>query len=295
GAEQRRQALQNFGNAHHGNLGIIRDDLDARGAHLRPVHSENRDVEALLQRGGKARGVHVSGSFAGGEKERYGRHERMAQRSVAGRQDRGFGRAAGFDWQMELLLLVLQLVEAIVNSALREEFLMRALFAQASFVKDEDAVGVLNGAEAVRDNQGGAAGEQAIERFANQQLRLGVHAGGRFVEDEEARIVGQRAGKIDELALADGKGGAALVDIAGDAFRQGTDEFAKADFVDGVFDGGAVDAGGAEADVGFDRAGEKKRILENDAELPAQILQFDEANVLAVEQDLSALNVVKAQ
>jgi len=44
----------------------------------------------------------------------------------------------------------------------------------------------------------------------NEQLGLGVHARSGFVENQEARIVGKGAGKIDELALADGKCGAAF-------------------------------------------------------------------------------------
>src|SRR5438445_12873429 len=98
---------------------------------------------------------------------------------------------------------------------------MRALFAQAPFVKHEDAVGMLDGAETMRDDQRGSAGQQAIQRFSNEQLGLGVHAGGGFVEDEEARIVGQSASKIDELALVDRKSGAGMVVVAGCAFRQG--------------------------------------------------------------------------
>ena len=62
-----------------------------------------------------------------------------------------------------------------------------------------------------------------------------------------------------------------------------------------MLDGGAVDIGSAEADVGFDCAGEKEWILKHDAELPPQILQFDGANVLAVKENLTALNVVKAK
>jgi len=46
----------------------------------------------------------------------------------------------------------LQLVKPIVNSALREKLLMRALFAQAPFVKHENAVGVLDRAQPVRDD-----------------------------------------------------------------------------------------------------------------------------------------------
>src|SRR5216684_3882987 len=196
---------------------------------------------------------------------------------------------------MQLLLLVLQLVQAIVDSALREKLLMRALLAQAAFVKHEDAIGVLNGTQAVRDDESGAPGEQAIQSFANEQLGLGVHARSGFVENQEARVVGKSAGKINELALADGECGAAFVDVAGDALGKGADEFAEADFVNGVFDCGAIDAGRAEPDVRFNGAGKKKGILEHDAELAAEILQVNQANVLAVEEDLAALNVVKAE
>src|SRR5260370_25678409 len=107
---------------------------------------------------------------------------------------------------MQLLLLVLQLVKAIVNSALGEKLLMRALLTQAALVEYEDAIRVLNGAQPVRDYESGAPGEQTIQSFANQQFGLGVHARSCFVENEEARIVRQRAGKIDELALPDGEG-----------------------------------------------------------------------------------------
>jgi len=116
------------------------------------------------------------------------------------------------------LFFVLELIEAVIDAALREEFLMRALLTETAFVEDEDAVSVLNGAEAMCDDQGGASTEQAVEGIANQQLGFGVDAGGGFVEDEEVRIVREGAGEIDELALADGERGAALVDAGADAF-----------------------------------------------------------------------------
>src|SRR5229473_4937525 len=159
---------------------------------------------------------------------------------------------------MQLLLLVLQLVQAIVDSALSEKLLMRTLLAQAAFVEYEDAVGVLNGAQPVSDYQCGAAREQTIQSFANEQLSLGVHARSGFVENQEARIVRQGAGKIDELSLADGKCGAALVDVTGNALGKGTNEFAEADFVDGALDSDAIDIGCAEPNVRFDGAGKKK-------------------------------------
>ncbi len=57
----------------------------------------------------------------------------------------------------------------------------------------------------------------------------------------------------------------------------------------------AVDAGGAQADVRLDRAGKEERILEDDAEHAAQVLDIDFADVDAVEEDLSALDVVEAE
>ena len=86
--------------------------------------------------------------------------------------------------QRELLLLILKLIEPVVDAAQSQKLLMRALFAQAPFVEDEDAVGVLNGAQAVGDHHGRAAGQQPVERFADQQLGLGIDAGGGFVEDQ---------------------------------------------------------------------------------------------------------------
>src|SRR5580704_8002226 len=131
--------------------------------------------------------------------------EEIAGCSVGGglwrgqRRDRGrlsFG-------EMEFLLFVLELVEAVVDAALGEQLLMGALFAEAAFVEDEDAVGVLDGAESMRDDERGAAAEEAAERFANLKFGFGVHARSGFVEDKEARIVREGAGEIDELALAD--------------------------------------------------------------------------------------------
>src|SRR5713226_613587 len=147
---------------------------------------------------------------------------------------------------------------------------------------------MLNGAEAVRDDERGAAAEKAVEGISDLQFGFGVHARGGFVEDEEAGIVGEGAGEIDELALADGERGAALVDAGADAFGERFDEIGEADFADGVLDGVAVDVGSTETDVGFDGSGEKEGVLKDDTELAAKILEINFADVDAVEQNLSA-------
>src|ERR1700722_4619674 len=128
----------------------------------------------------------------------------------------GNGRRAGFTAGgldkrgAQLLIFVLKLVEAIVDPALGKQLLVRTLFAQSPFVEYEDAVGMLNGAEPVRDDQSGAPFEQSVECLADQNFSFCVHTRSRFIQDQEARIVRQRPSEADQLALADGKSRAPL-------------------------------------------------------------------------------------
>src|SRR5260370_344531 len=76
GADEGGQALQYLGDAHDGNFGVIGNDFDACGSHLRPTHSEDGDVEELLSRGASGEqavqgfadlqlglGIHAGGGF----------------------------------------------------------------------------------------------------------------------------------------------------------------------------------------------------------------------------------------
>ena len=56
----------------------------------------------------------------------------------------------------QFLFLVLQLIQPVVDAALCQQLLMRALLPQPAFMKYQNAVGMLNGAEPVRDHQRGA-------------------------------------------------------------------------------------------------------------------------------------------
>src|SRR5712671_1216670 len=134
GAYKGRETAQDLGDADNGELGAVGD---AGGAHLRAAHAENCDVGAPLERGGETRGVHISASFTGGNQKRDGRHA-AGKRSVAG----GEGQWQRGAWlrtlrvvrQVELLLFVLQLIEAVVDAALAEQLLMGSLFAEAALV-----------------------------------------------------------------------------------------------------------------------------------------------------------------
>ena len=115
-----------------------------------------------------------------------------------------FGQAAAPD----LLILILKLIELPINTTHREQFLVGADLAELAFVHDDDAVGALDGREAMRDDDGCAALHQMFKRRANPQLGFGIHARSGFVQNQEARVVRERTSEIDELFLAGGISGA---------------------------------------------------------------------------------------
>ena len=133
----------------NGDFLVIGDDVNACSAHLRAAHAEESYVHAFLESSGQARGIHIPGSFACGDEERNRWHARSGRRSICRGLRSGqratmlvrelAGGVASVFRQAEFLLLVLELVEAVVNAALGEQFLMRALFAQSAFVEDENA------------------------------------------------------------------------------------------------------------------------------------------------------------
>ena len=51
----------------------------------------------------------------------------------------------------------------------------------------------------------------AVEGVLDELLGLGVHRGGRLVEDQDARVEGEGAGEGEELLLAHGERRAALL------------------------------------------------------------------------------------
>ena len=138
------------------------------------------------------------------------------------------------------LVFVLELVELVVEAALGEELLVGAALAQGAFVHDEDGVGGLDRAEAVGDQDAGAACDHAREGEADAVFGLGVDRAGGLVEDEDRWRVGEGAGEGDELLLAGGEGGSAFEDRLLELVGQGADEVGYVDLFGGVFEASSV-------------------------------------------------------
>ncbi len=72
---------------------------------------------------------------------------------------------------------------------------MGADFADVALVHDHDLRGVLDSRKAVGDHERRAVGQQLSKGCPDQCFGFRIDAGSGFVEDQQFRIVGQRAGK----------------------------------------------------------------------------------------------------
>jgi len=130
-----------------------------------------------------------------------------------------------------------------------EQLLVGAGLAQDPLVKHQDLIHILNGRESMGNCNRRASRHQREQRIANQELGLGVYAGGRLVEDEEARIEGERPSERQQLLLPDRQRGAALGDVRLIAARQSLDERIR------------VNGGGGALDIGVDKSWRPSRML----------------------------------
>ena len=111
-----------------------------------------------------------------------------------------------------LLLLELQAVERGVAAALAQQFVVPAGFDDQSALDHENAIGVHDGGEPVGDDERRAPLAQFGDCLLDVALGFRIERRGRLVEQDDRRVLDQRAGDRDALALAAGKLQAVLAD-----------------------------------------------------------------------------------
>src|SRR5437660_1422668 len=168
-------------------------------------------------------------------------------------------------WYLDnLVQVLLRLDEAVELALFLDELLVRADFGDLAVLQDHQPRGVTQGAQAMRDREGRAALDQPRDGVLNLLLGVGIDGGGGLVEDQDARVVQNRAGDAHALALAAAERLAALPDLCVIAVGLLDDEVVR---VGGFGRGHDVRARGrrpGEGDVLEDRAAEKEWFLEHD-------------------------------
>ena len=75
----------------------------------------------------------------------------------------------------------LHIVQPFVVAVLLEQFFVLATLYNSAFVEYIDAVGILDGGEAVCDGYRGAGLHEAFQSLLHQTFAFGIEGGGRFV------------------------------------------------------------------------------------------------------------------
>src|SRR5438105_3110320 len=129
------------------------------------------------------------------------------QRSHRGSQVRPSPRAALIGERREL-----QSVQAGVLAAEAQELLVRAELDDPSLHEHRDPVRVLDGGEAVRDDEARPILHQTVERPLHFPFAFRVEGAGGLVEQEDRRVLEQGARDGDALPLPTGERRPALAD-----------------------------------------------------------------------------------
>ena len=93
-------------------------------------------------------------------------------------------------------------VKVGVIAVLRDEFVVRAQFYYLPLVEHGNPVGVPDGRDAVGNENSGAPLHQFAEMVEDLVFRVGVDAGERVIEDEDARAAQNGSGNGRALLLA---------------------------------------------------------------------------------------------
>ena len=165
----------------------------------------------------------------------------------------------------------------------------------AAFLHDEDHVGFLHGRDALGDDDLRGVGDLVMECGADQLVGLGVNGRGGVVENQDLRLLQERASDAQALALAAGDVGAALFDVRVVLVRELLDEAVGLRELAGVAD---LLVGGvrvAPAQVLGDGSGEQHVLLQHHGDLVAQDLHVVVAHVDAADLERTVGHIVQSR
>ena len=162
-------------------------------------------------------------------------------------------------------------------------------------VEHDDAVRVLHGTDALRDDDLRRLRDIGGKSLLDLRVRARIDGARRVVEDEHFRLLQQRAGDAQALLLAAGDICAALLDIGVIAVWHGGDELIRTREHAGVPEFLVRGILIAPTEVLLDRAGKQLVFLQHHGNGVAQRLQIIIAHVHAAERQLAAGDIVQAR
>ena len=92
-------------------------------------------------------------------------------------------------------------VEILVESFMVHQFSMGAGLHETSFVEDKDAIGSLDGRQAMGNHKGSSAFHESLQCLLDESFRLTVEGRGGFIQQQDPWIFHDGSGDGDALSL----------------------------------------------------------------------------------------------
>mmetsp|Transcript_26216 Transcript_26216/g.53433 ORF Transcript_26216/g.53433 Transcript_26216/m.53433 type:complete len:214 (-) Transcript_26216:526-1167(-) len=183
---------------------------------------------------------------------------------------------------------------AVVPIVDTEQVFMLALLDDLAMSEDKNVVGIANGGQTMGDDDCRPPHHERVQRVLHKLLACRIEGGGRLVEEKDARVSDQCARDCHALLLPSAQLASLVATQAGHSVR------ALADELHGIcLDGRSLDLSGRGiflpvSDVLPDRRRKEDRLLRNQADLGAEMLEIEQLCVDAVDEHLPCCRVVES-
>ena len=185
----------------------------------------------------------------------------------------------------QIILSELQRIQLLIGSIERHELLMRSALPDLSVHDDRDFIRIANGGEAVGHHQRRAAFAQFIQGMLDQDFRRIVQCAGRFVQDQDGRILEEDAGNAQSLLLSAGQLHAALADLRVIPVFEGHDVVMDIGTLGSLLDFLKCGIRPSVEDIVADGADKQEDILLHNPDIPPHRFERQVPDVRAIDQD----------
>ena len=189
---------------------------------------------------------------------------------------------------------LLHVAQAFVVAVEGKKFFMAAAFHNLSFVQHTDFISIADGGQAVGNSDGGAVLHQVLQRLLHHLFRFRVEGGGRFVQNQDGRVLQDGAGDAHPLALPAGQFAAPVAYHGVVSLFAGHDEVVGVGYLGGfnhLLHRGVLHA---ESNVVEERVVEQDGFLVHIPHQAPQALQGDVFHVHPINEDSAFLHIVIA-
>ena len=194
-----------------------------------------------------------------------------------------------------LLPAELQFVQLTVLWAFLHQLVVRPNMRQLPFFQQQNFISAGNRGKFMRDNECGAPFRKPLDCFVDFCLGPGIETGDRLIQNDDRGISDNRSRQVDTLLLPAGEILATFVHQRIVAFRHFHNEIVRFGLLRRCDDFFFRRAHLAKGDVFMNRLPEELRLLQNNRNLVAHRLHGVLADILAVDENLAVLRIVKSQ